>query len=91
VEIRAALAHSQAKAGATGHQRGSEMDLNRLINMIVRLFMRKGVNAGINFAANRGKDPKDMTPEERQQAKAARQNAKRARQAIKLGRKIGRL
>ena len=45
------------------------MDLNRLINMIVRLFMRKGVNAGINFAANRGKDPKDMTPEERQQAK----------------------
>ena len=55
------------------------------------MFVNKGVNAGINYAANRGKDPKDMTREERQQAKAGRQAAKRARQAMKLGRRIGRL
>ncbi len=67
------------------------MDLNRLITMLVRMFARKGINAGITYAANRGKDPKTMTPEEQQQAKAARQTAKRARQALKLGRRIGRL
>jgi len=91
VAIRAALVHNGAKVGATGRARGSEMDLNRLINMFVRMFVNKGINKGITYAANCGKDPKTMTPEERQQAKAARQNVKRARQAIRLGRKIGRL
>ncbi len=38
------------------------MDLNRLINMFVRMFVNKGINKGITYAANRGKDPKTMTP-----------------------------
>jgi hypothetical protein len=67
------------------------MDLNRLISMFVRMFVNKGINAGITYAAGRGKDPEAMTPEERKHAKAGRQNAKRARQALRLGRKIGRL
>lgn len=65
------------------------MNANSLINMLIRMFMRRGMNAGINRMANRGRDPKDMTPEERQNAKAARQNTKRAQQAMRVTRRMG--
>ncbi len=65
------------------------MNPNAIINMIIRLFMRRGMNAGINYMANRGRDPKDMTPEERQNAKAGRENAKRAQQAMRVTRRMG--
>lgn len=70
------------------------MDMNRLITMIVNLFVRKavntGVNKGIDFAARRGKAPAEMTPGERSQAQDARELAKRARKAARLTRRIGR-
>lgn len=65
------------------------MNPNAIINMIMRLFLRRGMNAGINYMANRGRNPKDMTPEERQNAKAGRENAKRAQQAMRVTRRMG--
>ncbi len=66
------------------------MNANSIINMIVRMFMRRGINAGINHFANRGRDPKEMTPEQRDQAKAGRENAKRVQQAMRATRRLGR-
>lgn len=71
------------------------MNIERLIRMASRRFMRKimnrGINAGIDYAARRGSDPQNMTPEEKQQARAAKQTARKARQGAKLLRRIGRM
>lgn len=70
------------------------MNANQIINMIFRMFLRRGINQGINRMAGGGaaggRSHKDMTPEERAQAKAGRENAKRAQQALRVGRRIGR-
>jgi hypothetical protein len=66
------------------------MDLNRILSMISRIFVRKAVNKGIDYAARRGKDPAQMTPAERKQAGDARALAKRARQAARITRRMGR-
>lgn len=70
------------------------MNVNQLVNMILRIFMNKilhrGINAGIDRMAGKGKSPQQMTPEERRQAQAAKQGTKRARQALRVTRKIGR-
>jgi len=60
------------------------MNMNRLINMGLRLLMRKGTD----LAANRGKQPADMTPEERQQAQDARQTAQKARRGMRAARRF---
>ena len=65
--------------------------MDRLITMIFRRLLNRGISAGIDMASRRGKDPAQMTPEERQQAQSAKQTAKRARQAMRLGRRIGRM
>lgn len=64
------------------------MDWNRLFNMLTRMFLRKAVNKGITLAAGRGKDPKDMTPAERNQAQTAKQMADKAQKAARLGRRF---
>ncbi|WP_099827328.1 hypothetical protein [Oceaniglobus indicus] len=64
--------------------------MNQIIRMLTRMFMNKGINAGIDHAFGQGKARKDMTPEERRQADAGRSNAKRAKQAIKMARRAGR-
>jgi hypothetical protein len=64
--------------------------MNRILQQLFRMFLNRGINAGIDKAAGSGKSHKDMTPEERAAAKAARETAKRARQAIRMGRRIGR-
>ena len=64
--------------------------MERLLMQILNMFMRKGMNAGIKHVARNGKDPKDMTPQDRLQAKNAQDLAKRARQMAKLGRRLGR-
>ncbi len=66
------------------------MNVDRIIMMIFRKFMNRGVSKGIDMAANRGRDPKDMTQDERQQAKQARDASKRARKAMQMGRRMGR-
>ena len=71
------------------------MDLGGLFNMIGRMVMgrlvRRGIDAGIDRIAGGGKQPGEMTREERQQARAMRQQAKQARQALRVGRRIGKL
>ena len=64
------------------------MNMNRLINMGLRMIMRKGINTGISAAANRGKRPEDMTPEERQMAKSTRQNAQNTRKSMRVLRRF---
>lgn len=72
------------------------MDLNRIITMIVNMFIRKAVNKGINgtiqHVARRGGKaaPAEMTPAEQDQARKARELAKRAGQAAKIARRLGR-
>ncbi len=69
------------------------MDLTKLLQMIVNTLLRRlisrGIDAGINKVSGSAKKPaQDLTPEEREQAKAARDLAKRARQAAKLTRRL---
>ena len=64
--------------------------MQQILSMILRMVMRKGMNAGIKHIAGKGKNPQDMTPEERVQAKSAQDMAKRAQQVARLSRRIGR-
>ncbi len=66
------------------------MDLNGLFRMLTRMFLNKAVNAGINFAARRGKPEAEMTPEEREQAKSGREMAQRAKEISKVTRRLWR-
>jgi len=60
------------------------MNMNRLINMGLRMLMRKGTT----LAANRGKQPQDMSAEERQQAKSAQQTARKAQRGMRAARRF---
>ena len=60
------------------------MNMNRLINMGLRMLMNKG----IEVAANKGKKPEDMTPEERKSAQATKANAQKARRGLGLARRF---
>jgi hypothetical protein len=64
--------------------------LQMIINAVMRKVIHRGVNAGIDHVARRGKPVADMTSDERQQAQTAKQTAKRARQAANLARRMGR-
>jgi hypothetical protein len=64
------------------------MDLNRLFNMLSRMFLRSAMRTGIDFAARRGKPQSELTPEERVQAKNARAMAQKAQRAARLGRRF---
>lgn len=70
------------------------MNAEQLINMIVRRVLRigvdRGINAGIDAFARKGKSREEMTPEERAQAKKGRQTAGSARRMLRMGRRIGR-
>lgn len=78
-------------------------NLNTVINMFIRLVMRRTMNAGINkgieMAGRRGKSPTNgtagaktagakLSPEERAQARTSRDAAKRARQAAAITRRM---
>jgi len=64
--------------------------MERFLMQIMRMFLSKGMNAGIKHVASKGKSPQDMTPEERTQAKNAQSMAKRAQQLARISRRIGR-
>lgn len=66
------------------------MDLNGLFNRVARMFLRSAVDAGLDYAARRGKPEGEMTPEEREQAKKARELAQRARNLSKVTRRLWR-
>ncbi|WP_333712304.1 hypothetical protein [Yoonia sp.] len=60
------------------------MNMNRLINMGLRMLTDKGVA----LAARKGKRPEDMTPEERKASKSAQQTATKARRGLGLARRF---
>lgn len=66
------------------------MNANQLMRMAMRMLANRGMNAGIKHLANRGRDPKDMTPQEREEARAIRQNTGKARRALNILRRFGR-
>ena len=58
--------------------------MQQILSMILRLFIGRAVNGGIDLLARGGKDPATMTPEERQSVAKNRQTARQAKQAIRL-------
>jgi hypothetical protein len=64
------------------------MDANRLINMLTRMFIRSATDAGIDAMTRSGKAASELTPEERQQAKAAKATAQKFRRMTRLGRRF---
>jgi len=77
------------------------MNANQIINMVMRLFLRKvinqGINAGFDMATRRGgkgKDDPGAAEPQGGQAQAddprGREAAKRMQKTMRLGRRIGR-
>lgn len=72
------------------------MNVNQIINMVMRLFVQKGVNWGINKGAAMvaKRNPASQTGKGgaggASQSTQARDLAKRARQAAKITRRLGR-
>ncbi len=66
------------------------MNLNGLFNRLAKMLVRGAMDAGVNYAARRGKPEAEMTPEERQQAKKARDLAARAKEVQKVTRRLWR-
>jgi hypothetical protein len=64
--------------------------LLRLAMRLLRPLMNRGINAGIDRVAGRGKAPEEMTPAERAQAKQGKEMVRRARQMARASRRIGR-
>jgi hypothetical protein len=64
------------------------MDLNRLFGMLTRMLVRSATDAGIDAATRSGKPVSEMTPAEREQAKAAKETARKFRQMTRLGRRF---
>ncbi|MFN4131372.1 MAG: hypothetical protein ACK4GC_16370 [Paracoccaceae bacterium] len=70
------------------------MNFNQIINMVTRIFVRKGVNWGINkgtqMVSKRGKPAAAPTQAGSPQSAQARETAKRARKAAAITRRMGR-
>lgn len=66
------------------------MDLNGLLNMLTKMFIRSAVDVGVDYAARKGKPESEMTPEEKEQAKRARDLAARAKEVQKVTRRLWR-
>lgn len=66
------------------------MDLNGLFNMLTKMFVRSAVDAGVDYAARRGKPESEMTDEEKAQAQRGRELAARAKEIQKVTRRLWR-
>lgn len=67
------------------------MNLNQIVNMVMRIFLRKGVNWGINKGTKMmSKGRKPAAPASVSHSAQARDAAKRARKAAAITRRIGR-
>ena len=64
------------------------MNMNRLMNMVVQIVMRRGINVAIDFAARRGKSAGDITASEREHARTARQIGQKAQRGLQLLRRF---
>jgi hypothetical protein len=66
------------------------MDLSGLFNRLMRMVLRSAVDAGVDYAARKGKPSADMTPEERAEAEKARALTRRAKDVSKVTRRLWR-
>ena len=70
------------------------MNLNQIVNMVMRMFVRKGLNWGINkgtrMVAKHSKPSASGPVADHAQASQARETAKRARKAAAITRRVGR-
>ena len=69
------------------------MNLNQIVDMVLRIFIRKGVNWGINKGVGmvkRGGKPDPGGPAHQQQSRQARDLANRAQKAARITRRLGR-
>jgi hypothetical protein len=66
------------------------MNLNQIVNMVMRIFVRKGVNWGINKGVDAVAQRSPGKPVGPSQSAGVRDVAKRARQAAKITRRLGR-
>ncbi|MBI1418317.1 MAG: hypothetical protein GC146_13940 [Limimaricola sp.] len=64
--------------------------MEQILRTILRMVLNRGINSGIRTMSNRGRDPREMTPEERAKARGQRQNMQQARRAVNLLRRFGR-
>lgn len=63
--------------------------MERVLSMILRRLVNKGVNAGIKAASNRGKGDVQETKDQRQMNRQGQQNARGLRQATRMVRRMG--
>lgn len=94
VQAQAKILYIQTSGPAGAyHYQEEPMNIERIIQMIFRMVLRRGISFGIKKSVNlMSGDRKDenKTPQERQEAQANKKAAKRARQAMKISRRIGR-
>ena len=62
--------------------------MERIIRMVLRQLLRRGVDKGISMAARRGQDPD--APETRERERTARDHGRRAQRAMRMARRMGR-
>lgn len=62
--------------------------MERLLNMILRRLVNKGVNSGIKAVSNRGAKQGDQSPEARKLNQQGQKNARSVRQASRMLRRI---
>lgn len=70
------------------------MNLNRIVNMVVRVVMRQAINLGImkgiDLAARRGKSADQIAQSDPKTRREVAETTKRARRLARLARRIGR-
>ncbi len=62
--------------------------LQKLLSQFLGRLMNRAIDSGISYAARRGKDPADLTEEERAQARSGQELAKKARKISRASRKL---
>ena len=62
--------------------------MERLLSMIMRRLVNKGINTGIRAASNRGRKAQDDTPETREMNWQGQKNTRGLRQATRMLRRI---
>ncbi len=62
--------------------------MERILNMILRRLVNKGVNSGIKAASNLGNKNREQSPEERQLNKQGQGGTKQLRQATRMMRRF---
>lgn len=66
------------------------MNLDGLIQMLLRMVIKTAVDKGIEVAARRGESEAEMTPAELEEAKRASELAGRAKDVAKVTRRLWR-